>query len=372
MGVRSFVKKPIDLWWRYEQHLRLAGLVTGFVFDLFIADRPDSPTNNLLLLSYLAIAGLLIIVLNIRSAQRKEGESYQPLLLLFILQFCFGGLASNLLVLYGRSGTFAASTLFFLMLLGLVIGNEFLRNRYAQLRFNIVTFYTLLLSYLLIVLPTFVFHSLGTLVFLASGLVSLVIIAGFLGLVYSAVLRGRNREQQLYEVSILVGLVFLFFNGLYLLNIIPPVPLSLKDIGIYHSIERLSAPAGGSAQIYQVTYEPAHWVVFWRDTSSSYTLHATADAVCFSSVFAPTELTAPVYHRWQKYDEAKNEWVQTARISFGISGGRERGFRGFTRAVVSPGKWRCNVETASGALIGRTSFRVVEGAAPPALSEARL
>jgi hypothetical protein len=372
MGVRSFVRKPIDLWWRYEQHLRLLGLITGFVFDLFIADRPDSTTNNLFLLSYLLVAGLLIIVLNAGSVRRQEGESYQPLFLLFVLQFCFGGLASNLLVLYGRSGTFAASTLFFLLLLGLVIGNEFLRNRYAQLRFNIVTFYTLLLTYLLIAVPTFVFHSLGTLVFLASGIASLVLISAFLGLVYYAVLRGRNREQQLKEVSILVGLVFFFFNALYFLNIIPPVPLSLKDIGIYHSIERLNTPAGGSSGIYEATYEPAAWFVFWRDTSATYTLHASAEAVCFSSVYAPTELTTPIYHRWQKYDEQKNDWVQTTRVSFGISGGREGGFRGFTRSIVTEGRWRCNVETENGALIGRTTFTVVQGENPPVLSQTRL
>lgn len=353
--------------------MRLFGLATGFIFDLIIADRPDSPLNNLLLLSYLVIAGGLLVILNMRVARKREVDSgYQPLFLLFILQFCFGGLASNLLVLYGRSGTFAASTLFFLMLLGLVVGNEFLRNRYAQLRFNIVTFYTLLLTYLLIVVPTFVFHSVGTGVFLASGLASLVIIGIFLGIVYWAVLRGRNREQQLYEVSFLVGCVFLFFNVLYFLNIIPPVPLSLKGIGVYHSIERLEAPAGGEANIYAATYEKAPWFVFWRDTSATYTLGASASAVCFSSVFAPTELTTPVYHRWQRYDTAEGKWIQTARISFGISGGREGGFRGFTHTVVSPGKWRCNVETANGGLIGRISFEVKEGGAPLSLSQTSL
>lgn len=372
MGVRSLVKKPIDLWWKYEQHLRVLGLATGFVFDLFIADRPDSPTNNLLLLSYLGLAGILIVFLNIRSAQQKEGESYQPLILLFILQFCFGGLASNLLVLYGRSGTFAASTLFFLLLLGLVVGNEFLRNRYAQLRFNIVTYYVLLFTYLLIALPTFVFHSLGTWVFLASGAVSLVVVGVFLAIVYWAVLRGRQREQQLYEVSFLVGCVFLLFNGLYFLNIIPPVPLSLKNVGVYHSLERLPAAAGGSQSIYRAMYEEPLWFVFWRDTSATYTLHANSSATCFSSVFAPLRLTAPVYHKWEKYDVTRHVWEQVSRISFSISGGRDGGFRGFTNLTVTPGRWRCNVETGNGALIGRISFTVVESETPPALSQKEL
>lgn len=366
------VRKPIDLWWKYEQHLRLLGLLTGFVFDLFIADRPDSPQNNLLLLCYLGVAGVLIVVLNIRSALRKEGESYQPLVLLFILQFCFGGLASNLLVLYGRSGTFAASTLFFLLLLGLAVGNEFLRSRYAQLRFNIVTYYVLLLTYLLVALPTFVFHSVGTWVFLATGAVSLVIVGIFLSVVYWAVLRGRQREQQLYEVSFLVGCVFVLYNGLYFLNIIPPVPLSLKNIGIYHALERLPAAAGGSESIYRAQYESPAWFVFWRDTSSTYTLHADSSATCFSSVFAPSRLSAPVYHQWEKYNASERRWEQVSRISFAISGGRNGGFRGFTNLTVTPGKWRCNVETQNGALIGRTSFTVIQSPTAPTLSQKEL
>ncbi len=83
-----------------------------------------------------------------------------------------------------KAGTFAGSALFLLLLLGMLVGNEFLKSRYAQLRFNIVIYYTLLLTYCIIAVPTFLLHSVGTLVFLASGVLSLVIIAGFLSLVY--------------------------------------------------------------------------------------------------------------------------------------------------------------------------------------------
>jgi len=166
--------------------------------------------------------------------------------------------------------------------------------------------------------------------------------------------------------------VFLLFNALYFLNIIPPVPLSLKNIGIYHSLERLPASAGGMQGIYRATYEEPMWFVFWRDTSTTYTLHAGASATCFSSVFAPAKLSAPVYHRWEKYSEQDNEWAQVSRIPFNISGGRDGGFRGFTNLSVTPGRWRCNVETQGGALIGRTAFTVVQSPTPPALSQKEL
>lgn len=369
--VRSLMKRPLELWNRYEQHIRVLGLASGFIFDLIIADRPDSPTNNLYLLSYLLIAGTLIIILNLRTVRRAETHpGYQPLVLLFILQFCFGGLAGNLLVLYGRSGTFAGSTLFFLILLGMLVGNEFLRSRYAQLRFNIVVYYTLLLTYMIIAVPTFIFHAVGTWVFLATGLMSLAIIGIFLVLVYWLVLRGRQREQQLYEVSFLVCFVFALFASLYFLRIIPPVPLSLKDIGVYHSLEKLPAPVDG--YLYAATYEPPLWFVFWRSTSATYTVATPSPATCYSSVFAPTDLNAPIFHRWEKYDEEKKVWRQMFRTSFAISGGREGGFRGYTNSVVGPGRWRCNVETANGALIGRTTFTVEQKPILPELSSKAL
>jgi len=359
--------RSVALWHRYERPLMITGLVTGFIFDLIIADRPDSPTNNLYLLSYLAIAGGLIIILNLRTTRREETHpGYQPLILIFILQFCFGGLASNMLVLYGRSGTFAGSTLFFIILFGMLIGNEFLKTRYAQLRFNIVIYYMLLLTYLVIAAPTFIFHSVGTWVFLATGVMSLVIIAMFLAVVYWLVLRGRERAHQLYEVSFLVGCVFLLFTALYFLRIIPPVPLSLKDIGVYHSLTRLPTPVDGN--IYKGVYEEPSWFVFWRDTSSTYTVASPSPATCYSSVFAPTGLNAPIFHRWEKYDEVDKKWKQVFRTSFAISGGREGGYRGFTNSVVGAGKWRCNVETSNGALIGRVTFTVKESQTPPQVS----
>lgn len=346
----------------------LFGLATGFIFDLIIADRPDSVTNNLLLLAYLSIAGGLILILNLRTAKREDMDmtNAPPLFLLLVLQFCFGGLASNLLVLYGRSGTFAASTLFFLILGGMLIGNEFLKTRYQQLRFNIVVYYILLFTYLIIAIPTFIFHSIGTLVFMASGVISLGIIAVFLWLVYRLVLRGRQRESQTYEVSFLIGVVFVFFNGLYFMGIIPPVPLVLRDVGMYHSLVKQ-----GTA--YTASYEAGPVWKFWRTTSTTFTQTPSSRTYCFSAIFAPTDLQAPIRHRWEHYNTDLGKWVTDSEVDLPISGGRDGGYRTYSnRDNLTPGKWRCSVETESGALIGRFTFYVVESQQAPALSQRTL
>ncbi|MEK7109187.1 MAG: DUF2914 domain-containing protein [Patescibacteria group bacterium] len=360
--MRRLWQKVFKFWQRYEHHFGVVALLAGFLFDLWIADRPDSVANNLFLLSYLFVAGALIIVLNLRETRRKEGTSAEPLFLLLILQFCFGGLASNLLVLYGHSGTFASSALFLGILVALIFGNEYMRSRYVRLHFNVAVYYFLLLTYCIIAVPTFIFHSVGTLVFVMSGLVSLGVIATFLFLLYGAVL--RRTAHGLHDVSILVATIFFLFNGLYFLDVIPPVPLSLKNIGVYHTV--LKQSGGG----YLAAYEVPEWYAFWRDTSAVYTVapaEGAATASCFSSVFAPTGLTTSVYHRWEAFDPQSGEWQSMAQISYPISGGRDGGYKGYSIKTVTPGRWRCDVETASGALIGRVSFDVVAG--QPALSQ---
>ena len=153
------------------------------------------------------------------------------------------------------------------------------------------------------------------------------------------------------------------FNLLYFLNVIPPVPLSLKAIGVYHSV--LPRSTGD----YIALYEPAPWWQFWHDTSGTYTLTTTHSAYCFSAVFAPTDLNAPIYHKWEQRDPQSGQWVLQSRVSFPISGGREDGYRGWSiKSALTPGEWRCSVETASGALVGRVGFTVVASPTAPILS----
>lgn len=366
MDIRS--TKAFKFWEKYEHHLGLGALAAGFFFDLIIADRPDSVGNNLLLLAYLLIAGTFIIILNQVRTRRLEAQHHvEPFFLLLILQFCFGGLASNLLVLYGRSGTLGGSVVFLAMLVGLIVGNEYLRNRYAVLKFNVAVYYFLLLSYCVIAVPTFITHSVGGWSFLLSGITSLVVIAVFLAVLFFSVFRGRDINS-LRAVGGIVALIFICFNVLYYINVIPPVPLSLKSIGVYHSV--LKRQDGG----YVVLYERPHWWEFWRNSSGTY--HAPAGptgrgAFCYSSVFAPTDLSAPVYHKWEHYDGG--EWRVQSRISFPIAGGRDGGYRGYSAiSTLEAGKWRCSVETSGGALIGRIGFTVQEASTTPPLSQKTL
>ena len=359
LGHRTFL-----FWQKYEHHLGVGALLLGFVFDLWAADRPDSIFNNILLLSYLFIAGSFIILLNLRT--RRRPNDAEPLLLLLVLQFCFGGLASNLLVLYGHSGTLAGSAVFIAILVLVIFGNEYFRSRYSLLRFNIGVYYFLLLSYVMVSVPVFITHSVGTGTMLLSVALSLVLISVFLAILFFAVFRGTDTDK-LKEVSFIIAGIFLAFNVLYFLNVIPPVPLAMRELGVYHSVLK------HSDSTYLAIYEPAPWYQFWRDTSDTYILNSSRSAFCFSSVFAPADLKTPIYHKWEYKNPVSGEWEVRSRISFPISGGRAEGYRGFSvKTALSAGEWRCDVETAGGALIGRIGFTAVESTSAPVLSQKTL
>lgn len=337
---------------RHRTHLPAVALITGAVWDFLTLQRPDTLFANASVISYLVIAGGCILILNARREREKES-----LLLVLLLQFCLGNLASGLFVLYSQSATLVGSWLFLLMLILFVLANEFARSRYDRLRSQLIAYHVLLTAYLGLVVPI-LFGEIGIFPFLLSCGVALGVMALYIGLI-NAFAPKRVREDWKGAVSGII-VVSLIFVGLYKLNLIPPVPLSLKEIEIYHSVTR--APAEMAPAIYEARGEGrAHW---YDRLFKIPTLHVRAgeSAYCYSAVFAPDNLSAPIYHRYSRYDEATDSWIDGETVAFPIRGGRAEGYRGYTVGAVTPGKWRCSVETEGGALIGRIGFNVEESA----------
>ena len=144
------------------------------------------------------------------------------------------------------------------------------------------------------------------------------------------------------------------------LNLVPPVPLALAKGGIYHEVARVEDG-------YRLTFERRAWWWPWNRYDAVFRLREGDAVHCFTAVFAPTGLGLEVWHRWQQWDEARG-WVDRDRIRYTMTGGRDGGFRGWTRKRnVGPGDWRVLVETPDGREIGRVGFRVVEGRGEPVL-----
>lgn len=349
---------------RYERRLTALSFLSGFIWDSLTLTRVDRLFDNLVLLSYLVIAIGSIALLHARGAGKLQQEIFKKgtALALFLLPFAFGGLFSGFLIFYSQSGPIIASAPFFLILALLFIGNEFFRRHYERFVFQLSVFFAALFFYSSLIVPV-LFRRIGDSIFLASGLAALLLFS-----VVLAALKRVARDEVRKSRRVLwpvVGMIYFTFNFLYFNNMIPPIPLSLKEFGVYHRVERRGD--GG----YLLRYEPPAWFSFGSKTASVFHRVLEEPAYVFSSVYAPTELQTDIVHRWEYRDSVTNDWVTANVVRFPISGGRDAGFRGYSVKENSmPGRWRVSVETLRGQTIGRFSFTVVPVSAPPLLEEA--
>ena len=155
--------------------------------------------------------------------------------------------------------------------------------------------------------------------------------------------------------------IFLAMNILYFFNLIPPIPLSLKDGGIYHSLYR---DARGN---YVVESEDTGWFGFLSPHENFHTA-AGEPVYAYTSIFSPSFFNTGIIHEWQRYDEQTRVWTTVNRIILSVTGGRNGGYRTYSvKNNLLPGPWRVNVETSRGQIIGRLRFKVITVDTNPAL-----
>ena len=314
--------------------------------------RIDVLFSNVLLISYLLVSALSIIVLNVNQSKegKKRSENFH-IILIFLLQFCLGGLFSASFLFYSKSGAVIASWPFLLMIFVYVISNELLRKNYIRLGFQISVFFTALFSYLIFFLPV-ILGKMGDSIFLLSGIASLMITGIFI-YILSWFAPERTNESSGIIVLSLISL-FGIINLLYFTNLIPPIPLALKEAGIYRSLSKL--PNG----TYLVQGEKQQWFnVFTADP----TIHLVQGKPVYflSSVFAPTGLRTDIVHIWQYFDVKDKAWTIANTITIPIIGGRDDGFRTYSvKEKLFPGTWRVDVATPRGQLLGRFTFELKE------------
>lgn len=359
VGARMF-QTVRDWYVRFERPISSASLIAGFVFDALTLRRVDTFWENFWVVVHLLVVAACIVLV---SRQQNKGvatpaSSKLHFWLITVMQFFFGGLLSTLLVFYFRSGSFAVSWPFLLILGVAFAANESLKRYYARLGFQISLFYLSLFCFTIFIVPV-VIHAMGPVVFLLSGLVSLALMRLFALLLKVAA--QENLESAKKELTVAIGSIFLGLNLLYFLNVIPPIPLSLMDAGVAHSITR---EANGD---YALETEARGWLSYFRLTETVH-LPAGSPLYAYSAVFSPTRLNTRIVHEWQRY-EAKRGWVTTSRIELSLLGGRGGGYRTYSmKNQVPPGAWRVNVETPNGALLGRLRFNVAAASSRPLLS----
>ncbi|MEI6296525.1 MAG: DUF2914 domain-containing protein [bacterium] len=306
------------------------------------------PTENLWIISHLLIACIGILLLQ-TFPKVKLSEVYRSAYyywLAIAVQFAFGGLLSTFLVFYFRSATLSASWPFLLILFIAFVFNEVFKQHYARLTFQVSYLFLSTFSFAIYYVPI-LFSKLGSDVFIISGLVSLLAVFIFL-----LILTYFNNEEFVKSRKSLrysIFGIYIIFNFLYFTNVIPPIPLSLKDAGVFHSVKR------NSDGNYNVQYEDNGWTGFFRNEI----FHAKiGDPVyVYTAVFSPTNLNTKIVHIWQYYDEVMRAWIVKDKVELAVNGGREGGFRTYSiRSFSLAGKWQVDVETLTGQVIGKVKF----------------
>lgn len=361
--MRRFLPKSTEelLRW-YERYISPLSLLAGFLSDnFFLLKRVDLFFTNALLFTYLVLAAVGIALINLIEAGkvRVGWAIHSTPFIPIVMQFCFGGLFSGYLSLYSRSAAVPLSWVFVIALAALLLANERFTRFYMRFSVQIGLYFFSLFSFLEFFLPV-VFHQIGPLMFFAAGLLSLAAIAAFITAL-AKIAPQRFRESRTHALAS-VGVIFVVFNVLYFGNVIPPLPLALKDAGVYHSVVHLQDGT------YQLTGEVVPWYESFLRYNTTFDQSPGGRVYVYASVFAPSGLTTEILQEWQRYDPPSKQWVTTDTISYPIQGGRDGGYEGYSyKGYLTPGPWRVNVVTQYGQLIGRVTFTVVDSTSSPPL-----
>ncbi len=351
--------KRLQTWFEtYEGSISTIALVGGFVLDWLMLQRIDTPFENTLIVIRLIVVGASIIFLNRQSLRviDTDKEAKIHFWLINIIQFAFGGLLSTFLVFYFRSSSIFVSWPFLLLLLLAFSVNERLKHHYERASFQISFLFISIYSFTIFFVPILV-RDIGPLVFLLSGALSLLIIFLYLKLLryFTPVIFKESKKVLVLSI----GTIFFLINALYFLNLIPPIPLSIKDIGVYHSIMK-----NADGDFVVAEEESNAWKRFFSIYKDVH-INPGEPISVYSAIFSPTKLDIGIVHEWQLYDEVSRRWISKSRIALSVVGGRGDGFRTFsTHTELIKGSWRVNVETERGQVLGRAHFDVLPATLP--------
>jgi hypothetical protein len=261
------------------------------------------------------------------------------------VHFLLGALLSLYTIYFFKSSSLFVSFVFLGFLVLLLVANESSRFKALGLSVKFALLSLCALAFVASVVPIAV-GSVGTFVFMLSMLLGCVPPA----VIYRRILiHAPGRAPQMRRQFLLpFGLVLIVFLTLYLFRLIPPVPLSIPFIGVYHGVER-------TGEHYLLSHERPFWRV-WHNGDQDFVAQPGDKVYVFFRIFSPTRFSDEVLLRWY-WKDARGNWTLQDAIPIRIVGGRAQGFRGYgVKANYQPGAWKLEVDTTDGREIGRIYF----------------
>jgi hypothetical protein len=338
---------------RNEHRVAVGSFVAGFVFDILTLGRIDSWAMIGQQAAYLALIVLALTQMLLEQGHPAPDPATMPAprrwyyrYRTFLVHFLFGSLLNLYTIFFFKSSSLLVSFSFLGVLVLILVANESRRFKSLGLSFKFLLLGLCILSFAALVVPVFV-GSIGLGVFLLSmtvGCIPLAVVASWLRRRSPEIARRARRQ-----VLVPLGIVLVVFLGFYLFRLIPPVPLSIPYIGVYHAVER-------NQDGYVLSHERPWWR-FWHNGDQHFRAQPADKVVVFFRVFSPTRFSDQVLMRW--YHRESRGWALQDSIPINIVGGREEGFRGYAvKTNYQPGAWKVQVETTDEREIGRIYFDV--------------
>jgi hypothetical protein len=343
---RSYIKK-------HEKYAAFVFFIGGFIFDSFTLGRIDRLYDLIVLCLYMTSLTVTLYLYNLagdgkwKTTILERYELYFPL----AIQFFFGGLSSAFVIYFSRSVSLSRTMSFFLILIVLLCANEFLKKRISNKYLQFGLYFFVSFTFFTFIIPVFI-KEMNTHIFIASGLISLMLTLLFIIAIYW-VSPSTRAEMHISKMVCLVVLIYATINVFYYFKLIPPVPLALQNGIAAHRVQVVDDK-------YLVTYETDKWYVFWREHQLQLSHKPGENVYAFTSIFAPTDIKKSIFHRWQWYNSKSEKWETADDIGFDITGGRDDGYRGYTyKSNVKPGLWQVKVTTEEELVLGVISFEII-------------
>ena len=358
-SLKSHYQKIKAFYQRYERFFMPIVIIWGFVYHYITFKIIPIEEVLYLVFSYLALATITILFVHLYdSGKITQKLKYVRLFAPLLLQFSLGSIIGGVFIFYWFSGSIFVSWPFIAIMLIFIIAIEAFRVHLEKpaIQFILYNFATILL--LGVALPYF-FNSLSPWLFVAAAIISFALVLGLMLLLSLFSEKIKRRRFPILFFSSLISLVMIFF---YFFNLIPPVPLSIREAGVYHNISRTNSG-------YLLQAEPLN---FWQKLSFSPTIHLGPgeQAFVYTAIYSPADLNTNIIDDWQHYDQNSSSWVSISKLSFFIVGGRQNGYRGYTlKSNLADGAWQVFVETPRGQVLGHFQFNIEHVAVAPALEQ---
>lgn len=334
------------------KHATTIMFVVGFGFDLFFLPEIGTRLSQYLGIGYLACIALGILIREWLVERNRATKSERILysMLTYGIAYFQGSALSFVFVYAIRGSALSVAWPLIVILLLCSIVNELVASHNYRFTLDIGVLYVALLFYVVFNLPVLL-KSQNDSVFLICLLVSAVISIVYMKILSTFSEVAHHESPRGYALALGVPM---FVGMLYMLNVIPAVPLSLKEIGVYHHVKRYD---DGS---YLGKYEPETAQFPILSPNVFHRMSSSEGVFVFASVNAPAELKAPITHVWEWYNPSSRKWEEKFTSSYLTSGGRTGGYRAYSQKdSVADGFWRVTVKADQKRVVGRITFEVV-------------